>query len=188
MATKMFNRLFGSLFVLAVCGTGCVSVDAEVPEVTVTKRDLGFDALPIEGLPAQALVELMKERTIEIPPFTFEHGPIEFPEGFSSNLRTVGVQLVTNRGIKDFSFVRKMDVSISDGKNPPLNVASFDRDNGDTTLTNVLAFKTINAQDTMGLWQTDAITFSMSLTGTPPMEAWSMDVVARFTGEMAFDL
>jgi hypothetical protein len=32
------------------------------------------------------------------------------------------------------------------------------------------------------------VTFSMTLTGTPPMDAWSMDVVARFSGELAFDL
>jgi hypothetical protein len=188
MSIKMFNRVFGSLVSAVLFASGCVSVQAEVPEVMVTQKDLGMEAVPVAGLPPQALVELMTERSVSLEPCSFPHGPIELPEGLNSNVRTVGVQLVTNRGIEDFSFIRKMDVTISDGKNPPLKLASFDRDSGDTTETNTLTFRTLNATDTLSMWQTEAITFNVDLTGSIPMQAWSMDVIVRFSGDFKYDL
>lgn len=188
MSSKMLSRVFVSLSLTTLFVSGCVAVDAEVPDVTVIQRDLSVEALPIEGLPAEALAELKKERSVSVPPFSYAHGPIDFPTGFSSNLRTVGVQLVANRGIEDFSFVRKMKIVLSDGKNEPLDLASFDRDNGDTTETNTLTFKTVSPSDTLKMWQTDSVTFNLDLTGTVPTEAWSMDVVVRFSGDFAYSL
>lgn len=177
-SSKFHTRLFASFVLAASFASGCVSVDAEVPEVSVVQKDFTFPALPIQ---------VTGEHTVE-QQFTFAHGPIEMPEGFSSNLRTIGVQLVVNRGIEDFSFIRNLHIKLSDGKNPTLDIARFERNGDNDTSSNVLELEPLTSGDTLKMWQTDAVTFDLSLTGSLPHEEWSMDVVVRFAGEFGYDL
>lgn len=183
MKSSKFSSLsFATLGLAVFFANGCVQVEAEVPEVSVVQKDLGFEALPIQ---------VTGEHSVPATEFTFPHGPIEFPEGFDSNLRTVGVQLITNRGIEDFSFIRRMNISMTDGRSPRVDLASFDRDEkigSMSTEGNVLELKTLSADDTLKMWQTDAVTFTIELTGTLPHVAWSMDVAVHFSGDFAYEL
>jgi len=179
--TRFSTGFFVALSALVWLAQVCVSVDAKVPDVSVTQKDLGFAAMP---------AELTGEYSISAP-FKFAHDKLEFPDGLATDLRAVSVTLTANRGIEDFSFMQSLHVSIADGKNPTMEIASFDRygkDGATSTATKSLVLRTLTTEDTLKMWQTQEVTFTVELGGSLPKTDWSLDVDAHFSGAFGYDL
>jgi hypothetical protein len=73
----------------AAAASGCgLSVEAEIPEVTITQRDLMF-----QGVPDFGIGDVSVEKT-----YSQDHGKIEMPEGLESEIKTLGVTLRATSG------------------------------------------------------------------------------------------
>jgi hypothetical protein len=178
MKGSMFTIRFSATLSLAVLlFTGCVSVHANVPEVSLIQNGLAFEAMP-----AEVVGEFSVSRS-----FSYTHAAINLPQGLQTDVRTVDVSLVANTGIADFSFIRNMRIALSDDIKAPFDLASFERSEGQND-GNVLVLKAASASDALSAFQTDSTSVIIDVTGSLPKVAWSMDVVIRFTGDFQYDL
>jgi hypothetical protein len=169
-------RIPATLSLAVLFLAGCVSVHANVPEVSLIQNGLAFEALPEE-----VVGDFSVSRS-----FSYSHGPINLPDGLQSDVRTVDVSLIANTGITDFSFIRNMRIALSDDVNAPFELASFDRVAGQED-TKTLVLKA-SPSDALTAFQTDSTSVIIDLTGSLPKVAWSMDVVIRFSGDFQYDL
>jgi hypothetical protein len=176
-SSKFTASFFSSLVFTALSASGCVSVDADVPAISLTQSDLSFDAMP---------VEVTQEISVS-QSFSFAHDPVELPDGVDSSLRTVDVTLTANQGIDDFAFVRNMRIQISDGVNPTFDLASFDRAASARAGSDALVLDVNAGVDTLSAMKTDSITFIIDMTGSLPKVAWSMDIAIHLEGEIGLD-
>jgi hypothetical protein len=173
------KQILAALSLATVFAGGCVSVDASLPEMQLVQGGMEFPAVP-----AQVVGEVSVSQS-----FSYAHDPIELPEGMESNVRTVGVSLLANQGIEDFSFLRSMKIQISDDVNPAIELASFEHAPGTTdNAGEVLVMKVNPDVDTLGIMKTESLGFVVDLSGALPTANWSMDVLIDMSGEVQFTL
>src|ERR1700759_4198241 len=95
-STLSFLALAASTLALSTGAAGCVSVDAEIPDIEVTQKDLSFAGVPV----GSTLGDVSMTRT-----FSQEHDALDLPEGLNPEVKALAVSLTAKSGIKDFSFV-----------------------------------------------------------------------------------
>jgi hypothetical protein len=172
--------LFSSLSILLATGTtGCaLSVEADVPEIEVTKSDIAFEGVPIGAVLGD--VSMTKS-------FSQKHSALELPEGLTTEVHAIGVTLKAKSGIKDLSFIRMLRVTMADEKNPgaAIELISYQADAakpaGDTLV--MVSANPVNALDQ---WKTDSAMFTVDVAGTLPTENWTADLVMRFGGSIKY--
>jgi len=176
------KQILAALSLAVVFAGGCISVDADVPEIQMVQTDMRFDAVPAEVI--RAVGEVSTNQV-----FSYDHDPFELPDGMESKLRTVGVSLRANQGIEDFSFLRSMRVAISDDVNPTFELATFEHVDGSADNTGeVLVMKVNPDVDTMAVLKSETLGFDIDLSGSLPTVEWSMDVLVDMSGEFQFTL
>ena len=164
---------------LATGAAGCaLSVEADVPEIEVTKKDIAFEGVPIGA----ALGDVSMTKS-----FSQKHSALDLPTGLTTEVHAIGVTLVAKSGIKDFSFLRMLRLTMADEKNQSNAVELIDYQQqpgggaGDT-LTMVAA----NPANALDQWKSDSAIFTIDVAGTLPTETWSADVVMRFGASIKY--
>ena len=163
---------------LALLAFGC-SARAEIPEVVVTQSDVEFEGVPrIPGFTAPTEVNT-----------TFDH-PEGFglPEYFNPELYATHVKVMARGDMQDLSFISEMTLTLAsraEDAPPPKIVARYER-----TQTGFvgreLELETDSESDVLEYWGTKQAFYTMTLSSDDlPEEAWSVDVVVNFTGELS---
>lgn len=171
-------RLLAAAFVsvLAASTGGCLSVEAEIPEVEITHRDLMFEGAPIE-IPGEIAVTKS---------FSQEHGKLEFPEGLESEVKTLAVTLKATSGVSDLSFIRYLRISMSAGaEHPAIELGTYDADT-DASSGAEITLKTLNPVNVLDAWKTESATFTLEVAGSLPTRSWTADITVRFAGKAKY--
>lgn len=176
--SKQSPILFSALFLLAAStAAGCgISVEADVPEIEVTQRDLGFEGVPISSLIGD--VSLTKT-------FSQQHEKLELPDGIDSHVKALGITLTAKTGIQDFSFLHNLRLTMTDDVHTPIELISYQQD-PNVPPSNVLEMTSTNPADTLEQWKTNSATFTVEVAGTLPATDWTVDLAVRFAGSVKY--
>jgi hypothetical protein len=158
---------------------GCaVSVDAEVPEVEITQRNLTFSGSLSGLVPGDVAMSRS---------FSQSHSKLLFPAGFTPEVRVLGVMLVAGAGIDDFSFVRLVRVSMSDdsGVRPATEIVNY-REAADAQRGPILDIANTAPADVLDQLKTDSATFVVEVAGALPEQDWTMDVSVRLAASLRY--
>jgi hypothetical protein len=170
---KLGIGVVGLALGLAGCG---VSVEAEVPEVEVTQRDLMFDGVAQGALLGDVALSHK---------FSQKHKKLDFPDGVDSEVKALGVTLTAKSGIKDFSFLKSLRIAMSDDVHPAVLLVDYQQTPG-TANAAVLEMITKNPVNTFDQWKTDSATFTIDVMGTLPADPWKVDLAIRFGGSISY--
>lgn len=181
---KKHNTISGIVFAAAAAllstgAAGCaLSVEADVPEIEVTKKDIAFEGVAI----AAALGDVSMTKS-----FSQKHTALDLPEGLTTEVHAIDVTLKAASGIKDFTFLRMLRLTMADETNPAksIELINYQQQPGGgagDTLTMVSA----NPVNAMEEWKSESAIFTIDVAGTLPAEAWSADVVMRFAGSIKY--
>ncbi len=173
-----FVALTASTLALCTGAAGCISVDAEIPDVEVTQKDLSFDGVPV----GSALGDVSMTRT-----FSQEHGALDLPEGLNPEVKALAVSLTAKSGIKDFAFVRYLRMTMSDtsDNSNAVELINYERDDA-APPNNVLNMIAANPVNALEKWKTKSALFTIDVAGTLPDNDWTADVTIRFAGTIHY--
>jgi hypothetical protein len=96
---------------LALASGGCLSVEAEVDEMQVTRHALAFEGTARGSPDVHSSVEAG---------FTHPHFPLDLPDGFVGDIRATQVALVPTEGSPDLDFIRRLELTLSKNRLPRL--------------------------------------------------------------------
>ena len=164
---------------LATGAAGCaLSVEADVPEIEVTKKDIAFDGVPIGA----ALGDVSMTKS-----FSQKHTALDLPTGLTTEVHAVGVTLVAKSGITDFSFLRMLRLTMADEKNQSnaVELINYQQQPGDGA-GQTLTMASANPANALEEWKSDSAIFTIEVAGTLPTETWSADVVMRFGASIKY--
>jgi hypothetical protein len=180
--TKTHRSRFFALTFAAVgfttAGAGCaLSVEAEIPEVTVTQRGLTF-----KGVPDFGIGDVSMEKS-----FSQDHSKIELPDGLDSEVKTLAVTLRATSGVSDMSFLKLLRVTMSSANiAEPVELGSYEAVPG-AAATNEINLTSLNPIDIFDAWNTDSATFTLQLAGSLPTTDWTADVIVRFSARAKYE-
>ena len=158
---------------------GCVSVDADIPDVEVTQKDLTFSGVPV----ASAVGDVSMSRS-----FSQEHDALDLPEGLTSEVKALEVSLTAEKGITDFGFVRYLRLTMSDtsDNSNAVELINYERDPS-VPASNVLKMVAANPVNALEKWKTKSALFTIDVAGTLPDQDWIADVTIRFGGKIHYE-
>jgi hypothetical protein len=160
------------VFVLGGAAAGCgISVEADVPEVEITRHDVAFDGVPVAALIGDVSVTQS---------FSQKHDKLELPDGLDSEVKPLGVTVTAKAGIQDFGFVHNFRVLMSDDVHDPVELVSYEQDPA-AAPSNVLTLTSANPVNVFDQWKTSSATFTIEVAGSLPPNAWSIDLGIRFS-------
>jgi len=162
----------------ATVASGCtLSVEAEIPEVVITQRDLSF-----QGVPDFGIGDVSMEKS-----YSQDHGKIEMPEGLESEIKTIGVTLRATSGVSDMSFLKLLRVTMSSANVvEPVELGSYEYDPG-APKSNEIHLTAVNPINVFEAWNADKATFTLQLAGSLPTTAWTADVIVRFSARAKYE-
>ena len=172
--------LAASVMGLALGGCPLLEVEAEVPSVCVTYRDLA-----VEGLPGPALT------TSFATSFAIDDlSAFDRLTALDAELEFVSATVTATRGLSDLAFVEAASVSIASGDpaselgRRTIYACEGDCPTRDTMLTIPVA----DQQDALAYVRSGSLLIDVELQGELPTQAWSMDVEVCMRGAAAYSL
>jgi len=168
-----------ALAVASAGATGCMfSVEAEIPDVEVTRKGLAFSGVPIGG----ALGDVSMTQS-----FSQEHDALDLPEGLTSEVKALEVSLTAREGISDFSFVHYLRLTMSDDGNSAhaVELINYERDDA-AAPSPVLKMIAANPVNALEKWKTKSALFTIDVAGTLPEHDWVADITVRFGGKISY--
>lgn len=175
------SRLFFAVSVafLATGAAGCaLSVEADVPEIEVTKKGIAFDGVPIGN--ELGTVSMIKT-------FSQKHTALELPTGLTTEVHAVGVTLKADSGITDFSFLKMLRLTMADETNQSASIELINYEQPDNApASDTLNMISANPANAFDMWKSDSAIFTIEVAGTLPTESWSADVTMRFSGSVKY--
>lgn len=165
-----------SMAFLSASAGGCMSVEAEIPEVEVTQHDLAFEGVPQAGL----LGDVSMTRS-----FSQKHDKLELPDGLDSEVKALGVSLIAKDGVTDFGFIHNLRLTMSDDAHAPVELINYQQEPG-ATPGRVLHMQSANPTNTLEQWKTESATFTIEIAGALPEDAWKVDLAIRFSGKVKY--
>jgi hypothetical protein len=176
MKTTALISLLVSTLAAAVAGCG-ISVEADVPDVQVTQRGVVFPAAG--GAGGTGDMSMAKS-------FTQEHDKIEFPDGLSSDVRTLSVSLRATGGVDDLSFIHYMRITMApDDGSAAIELGVYEPAPG-TQAGKEISLTTLNPVNVFNAWNTDKAKFTLEVVGALPEHDWTGDVTAHFSGTIKY--
>jgi hypothetical protein len=175
--SRLFALALATLGFTAAAAGCTVSVEAEIPEVTVTQRDLMF-----QGVPDLGIGDVSMEKS-----FSQDHSKIDLPDGLDSKVKTLAVTLRGTRGVSDMSFLKLLRVTMSTANiTEPIELGTYEAVPG-APASNEIHLTSINPIDVFEAWNTDSATFTLQLAGSLPKTNWTADVIVRFSARAKYE-
>ena len=115
--------------------------------------------------------------------FSQEHDALDLPQGLNPEVKALAVSLTAKSGIKDFSFVRYLRMTMSDtsDNSNAVELINYERDDS-APASNVLNMTAANPVNALDKWKTEVRALHHRIAGTLPDNAWTADVTIRFAG------
>jgi hypothetical protein len=179
MKTKKLGSVLFLMLAVALPAAGCgVSIEADVPEIEVTQRDLMFQGVPPAAAALVGEVSLSQK-------FSQKHKKLDLPKGLDSTVKALGVTLTAKSGVTDFSFIKNLRLTMTDDVHPAVTLVDYQQTPGSAP-SNVLELVAGNPVNTLEQWKTDSATFSIDVAGTLPTVDWSVDLAIQFGGSFKY--
>ena len=161
--------------------SGCVSVEAELSEVEVTRQGLEMDGsvVPLE------LGEVALTTSFDHP-----YEGFEIPENVRSELRPTGASLRAGAAVADLSFLSGFEVVIGsrDPSAPPPAVVFEYRRVGADAVGPLIEVVPVDRPNVLDYWKTGAAYYELTVIGELPEEKWSVDVSVQFSGQVQLSM
>jgi hypothetical protein len=162
---------------LTAAAAGCAGIEADVPDVQVTQRGLVFDGVP--GASQAGDLSMAKS-------FSQDHDKIDFPDGLSSDVRTLSVSLHATSGVPDLSFIHYLRVTMApDDGSPAMELGVYEPAPG-ATVGSEIHLTTLNPVNVFAAWNADRAKFTLEVAGALPEHDWTGDVTAHFSGKIKY--
>jgi len=183
------TRGFLAVAFAALLGTaagGCsISAQADVPDVEVTQHGIS-----IPGVPAGAAAFLSggsssSGATSTTVSFKQSLPDLNLPQDLTSTVKAVKVDFIAKDGIKDFSFVQGLRVTMTPkGSTAVTELINYQK-NG-VTNGKTLSIDSQNPVNILDQWKTDSATFTVEVMGDLPTAAWTFDMAVHFSGQVTY--
>jgi hypothetical protein len=186
LSSSSFSRvakrsLMGTLLAVAMgfgAGGCMLSVEAEVPDVEVTQHDIAF-----EGVPGGAtLGDISTGKS-----FTQERPALDLPKEIDSSVQAVKIELRAKTGIHDFAFLRALRITMApkDGTSEPIELINYEKADG-AVVGATLTIPSKNPVNILDQWKATSAVFTVTVAGTLPEQAWTMDMAVHFAGKVSY--
>jgi hypothetical protein len=159
----------------SLLGAGCLSVEAEFPDVQVVQRGIQFSGVPATGGDAS----MSKS-------YSQQHGKLELPDGIQPEVKAFAVMLRATDGVPDLSFIHYFRVTMSADGVAPIELGSYEPTPG-AAVGPAIGLTTLNPIDVFDAWNTTSATFTLDIVGDLPSSDWTGDVVAHFSARARAD-
>jgi hypothetical protein len=172
------SSLLGVCLASLAFGAGC-SASADIPEVVVTRSDVGFDGVPV--IPGYTDVTQTLSTSFDHP------SDFELPSGLNPELRPLSASVSGAGDMQDLSFLEGLEVTLSSrapGAPEPFVLAYYERptSGGVGRVVNLL---TNTSSDVLSYWDTKEAYYDVKIWGILPPEAWAIDVTFAFSGSIS---
>jgi hypothetical protein len=180
---KQTNRsiiLLPAALVLFTAGAGgcMLSVEAQVPDIEVTEKNVMF-----AGVPATSLIGDVSM----ISSYSQKHPTLDLPAGLTSEVKVLDISLTATQGITNFDFIHLLRVSMSGDGDDTSAVELIDYQKDPTATTGaVLTMPCTNPVNTLAQLKSDSTLFTIDVAGTLPTADWAVDVSVRFAGKIDY--
>jgi hypothetical protein len=159
-------------------GAGC-SASADIPEVVVTRSDVGFEAVPV--IPGYTDVSQELSTSFDHP------SDFELPEGLNPELHPLAASVSGAGDMQDLSFLEGLEVTLASrapGAPEPYVLAYYERP-ASGQAGRVVKLQTNKRSDVLSYWDTKEAYYDVRIWGILPPEAWAIDVSFAFSGSIS---
>lgn len=167
-------------FLLSTASVGCARVEADVPDVRVTKRAVAFQGVP----GSQAIGEVSITQS-----FTLGENDLSWAKDLNSDVYASAVELRGVGKTQDLSFIHSAHVSMSDGaKNAtvtPVALVDYERPAG-AVASPVIDAPTLYPVNVSSVWKSERVVITLVLAGVFPDEGWEADVTLHLSGKLSY--
>jgi hypothetical protein len=199
-----FCRTWATVSFISILTLGCGSIEAEVPETSVTKQNLSFEGAPKElpttlpkNVSAEGLAALgiSEDGYFHLPAMTFSYNdkPVDVPDGLSSEMRVKSVTIASHNELLSLAFVRKLTLSVKNldaAAEPAKIILQYpDERTGNERLGTSLTMSVDGIDRIDDPWRIRNELFTLDIWGDIaelPREPWAVDVTLSFSGSIAF--
>jgi hypothetical protein len=159
-------------------GAGC-SASADIPEVVVTRSDVGFQGVPF--IPGITDVTQTVSTTFDHP------SDFELPETLNPELRPLSASVSGHGDLADLSFLEGLQVTLSSRAPgaPESRILAYYERPASGEAGRVLKLHTNVESDVLSYWDTDQAYYDVTLWGILPTEDWAIDVTFAFSGSIS---
>jgi len=179
---SMVPRLF-RLFVLTAVlspALACLQVQAEAPNVTVTQKDIVFDGVPTDVMAALGSTSMTKS-------FSQSHSKLDLPSGLTPTVDALSVTLTAKSGPPNLDFIQALRITMSGG-GTPVTLVDYEKGTGRAPVGKSLTVQSLNPANVFEQWKSDMATFTLTVAGDLPPDAWTVDAVISFSGRLDYSL
>jgi hypothetical protein len=171
---------------LGAAGGCTISAQADVPDVEVTQHGIS-----IPGVPAGAAAFLsggtsgIADTSTKVS-FNQTLPDLNLPKDLTSTVKAVKVDFIAKDGIKDFSFLHGLRVTMTPkGSTTVTELINYQTPDG-TTIGKTLSIDSQNPVNILDQWKTDSATFNVEVMGALPSATWTFDMAVHFSGQVTY--
>ena len=145
--------------------TGCISIEAEIEESCVTRRDIHVDGVATTSLTKTFLVDDLSD----------VHRLLEH----DAEIELARADVRATSGVTSLAFVDAAAIAID-------NVGVYGCDGDCPTTGNALAIPPTSQQSAVELLAAEQIAITLEVTGALPADAWTVDVDVCVRGTLSY--
>jgi hypothetical protein len=208
MKDNRVTRWFGPLLVASasLLSASCVSAQADIPEIEVTRQNLTFQGVPA-STPTEVPAGLTEEQRaalglpapgepIHLPTlsFTYSRVAVDLPTGLSSRMHVREVTVRASSESTSLAFIKKLQLTAARRETPDVVQTVLEYPPVGSTATAPLEHEvTIPVQGDLGTidpWKPDTVTYYLDVwadLATVPRSAWAVDVILQLDGSVKFE-
>ncbi len=159
--------------------SACLSVQADVEELRVTRSGLTFDgagALPIAGD-----TEMTKSFDVD--------GPLlDVPDNVKPDLHAVNANITLQSGADDLSFLHRLVITVENSANPGVSrtLISYEKA-ADATVGRSLDLPVLDGTSALSELTSTSTSYALTAGGVLPKQSWTVDVSVTYRGQLSFE-
>ena len=164
----------------ALSTSACVSIEADVQELSVTRNGITFDAAPT--LASQTEGSVTQSFTV--------NGPLlELPNSIKSDVYATNTKLSLRKGAPDLSFLHTLLITVEPTDNPSSTsrtLLSYERaDNA--VVGQSLEIPVQDSTSALSELTADSVSYNLTAAGTLPTEVWALDITVFYRGKFTVE-
>ncbi len=181
---KSWHLLLGNRS-LMVCAfglpllAGCWPIEVNANDVEVTQHALAFPAAPAANA---AIVPSLTQS------FVLDTATVVLPKDFNAQVHVEKVRLHPVQGVSNLDFIGAASVAMANdaAATAPVTVMTFDRATSAMPSGPDLQQTLSQPVDISPIWSADHAKVEVTVSGTPPTTAWSIDVTVWLSGQFTY--
>jgi hypothetical protein len=165
---------------LAAGPVACARVEADVPDMAVTRHDLSFQGVP--GSHQAGEVSITQS-------FPLDSSDLSWAKNLNSDVYAYEVELRGVGDTQDLSFIHYAHISMSDGASDatttPVELVEYERP-ANYVASPVITAPTLSPVNVSSVWKSDKVVLTLVLAGIFPEQGWQADVTIHMSGKVSY--